>query len=663
MQSQAKMTQMCDVVTSMIKKNLDWGYIRTYVSVDAAEGEIDVDFKLRSVAAHDLAVEWGDSPRANANLLNQPGLFGNDVSKGQANQVWYLDLTLTAPTPRHLPHTVIDVRLPFDNMQSLWLPSIQAPGKNYRPKGLLECYAEMTTHICNLAPIGAFFSAEGLNKFSFALSDCKNVVRIQGGAFEEEEAARLTFNLFEVPSHKMSQYQVSLRLDTGLMPVFNAIQNIARYYERTVAPEVMAVPDVAYGPVYSTWYAFLQNLQEKEIEEQCAIAAQCGCKTIILDDGWQTDDNNRGYAYCGDWQVSQQRFPHMKEHVQRVHELGMKYMVWFSVPFIGRKSQNGPRFKEYCLCFNSRWDAYVLDPRYKIVRDFLVKTFSHMVKEYDLDGLKLDFIDEFDMRQADEHGKAFDARRDTQSLPDAVDMLMTEVRQALESIKSDIMIEFRQNYIGPMIRKYGNMFRAHDCPNDTLMNRLTTLDVRAMALSTAVHADMFTWSPSEAVESSSLNFIHSLFAVPQISPNFKHLNDEHRLMVKHWLSFWEEHRNLLMQSPLIAEHPEQMYSDVQAIQGTRELRLIATDHPVTLFMERERAVKELTLVNGAMTTSLVLKCDKTTLASLQTDSLKLQAKIFDCLGKLIRSEEIDLTDRVQEVALPKSGYIKFTRLA
>lgn len=60
-------------------------------------------------------------------------------------------------------------------------------------------------------------------------------------------------------------------------------------------------------------------------------------KTIILDDGWQTDDNNRGYAFCGDWQVSPNRFPDFAAHVKRVRDMGMKYMVWYSVPYVGKK--------------------------------------------------------------------------------------------------------------------------------------------------------------------------------------------------------------------------------------------------------------------------------------------------------------------------------------
>ena len=34
----------------------------------------------------------------------------------------------------------------------------------------------------------------------------------------------------------------------------------------------------------------------------------------------------------------------------------------------------------------------------------------------------------------------------------------------LTKIKTDVLIEFRQSYIGPLMRKYGNLFRAGDCP-------------------------------------------------------------------------------------------------------------------------------------------------------------------------------------------------------
>lgn len=639
----------------MIKQELNWAFLRTYVQVENEQTpDLKVSYQLRTVDSCQLDCEFNHETLLTTEQVNESGLYGDQNFKDNINKVWYLDLTLSSDKPIVMPKTLIDVRLSVDNIQSLWLPSIQAPGKNYRAKGMLEYYANVTTHICHIAPMGAFYSAEGINKLSFALSDCKNVVTLTGGAYEEEECARFTFTLFEAPSAPVSQYQVSLRLDSSAMNVFNAVKNISRYYERSLNLDVMGVPEAALEPVYSTWYAFLQNLSAQEIEDQCAIAASLGCKTVIVDDGWQTDDNNRGYSYCGDWEVSKRRFPNMKEHVAKVHALGMKYMLWFSVPFVGGKSKNGPEYKDYSLCYNPRWGAYVLDPRYKKVRDFLVNTYVNTVKEYDLDGLKLDFIDEFDMRQADEKARAYDDKRDTQSLVDAVDMLMTEVRNALSAIKSDILIEFRQNYVGPMIRKYGNMFRAHDCPNDTLMNRMTTCDVRAMALDTAVHSDMFTWSPSESVQSASLQFIHTLFSVPQISPNLKHLNEDHLAMVKHWLSFCSAHRDLLLKGHMEAFHPEVMYSKMVGTLNNEQIIIVGNDQRVELF--NNEAVDTTYLVNGAMLTSLVIK-------STPEHQLNLKAEIFDCLGKQVQViENLQLDSKLYELAMPKSGYVKFTKI-
>lgn len=664
----------------MISKQLDWGFIRSRADITYEGDDLEITYDLIEATSQDE--EFGTCNPCNcaavASRVAESGVFGDETCRSNVNKVWYLKLKMKANKPIVMPRTLIDFRVPLDNMQSLWLPSIMPNGKNYRPKGMLEYTTNFTTHICNLAPMGAFYSAEGLNKLSFALADCKNVVKVIGGSYQEEECGRITFELFAQPSHEMQEYETVIRFDSSLVPVYQAIENMSRFYERHLKLDVMPVPEAAREPVYSTWYSFLQNLDQQEIEDQCVQAAAAGCRTVIVDDGWQTDDNNRGYAFCGDWQLSKKRFPDMKGHVKRIHDLGMKYMIWFSVPFVGGKSVNGPEYKNYSLCFNPRWGAYVLDPRYKKVRDFLVTTFTNMVKEYDLDGLKLDFIDEFDMRQADEKALAPDPARTTESLPDAVDMLMTQIRASLEAVKSDILIEFRQNYVGPMIRKYGNMFRAHDCPNDTLMNRMTTIDVRGMALNTAVHSDMFIWSPTESVESASLNFIHTLFSVPQISCNFKHLNDEHKAMVKHWLSFYADNKHILQHGKLDAEHPELMFSLINARgpisecgcscscsaadaaanastsasagTGLKQITVVGTDMRVEV-MDDE--LTEQVVINGAMVESLMLKHS--------AGAIALQATVFDCLGKQVSSSTITLDKAVSEIAVPKSGYIRLTR--
>ena len=74
------------------------------------------------------------------------------------------------------------------------------------------------------------------------------------------------------------------------------------------------------------------------------------------------------------------------------------------------------------------------------------------------------------------------------------------------------MIEFRQSYIGPAIRKYGNIFRAGDCPADILSNRIHTIDLRLTSGSTAVHSDML-----DVITSYSIHYTKLYETLPEFN--------------------------------------------------------------------------------------------------------------------------------------------------
>ncbi|MFR7718112.1 MAG: hypothetical protein ACLU3N_05510 [Lachnospiraceae bacterium] len=75
------------------------------------------------------------------------------------------------------------------------------------------------------------------------------------------------------------------------------------------------VPDATKKAMYSFWYSMHQNVTAKNVEESRR-AAQLGLSAVIVDDGWQTEDNNRGYAYCGDWEPSGQKFLTLPDMLQ-----------------------------------------------------------------------------------------------------------------------------------------------------------------------------------------------------------------------------------------------------------------------------------------------------------------------------------------------------------
>ena len=90
---------------------------------------------------------------------------------------------------------------------------------------------------------------------------------------------------------------------------------------------------------------------------------------LIVDDGWQTMDDRRGYRYTGDWEPV--RVGDMKSFVDRVHRLDVKFMLWYSLPFIGENAGNYERFRGKYLRYWESQGAWVLDPRYPEVREFI----------------------------------------------------------------------------------------------------------------------------------------------------------------------------------------------------------------------------------------------------------------------------------------------------
>jgi alpha-galactosidase len=455
-----------------------------------------------------------------------------------------------APPPR----TSIEWSVPLLDTICRWTP-MAGFDRALPPDWAPPIMSTLTTS----APVLTFLNNEGQNRLTVAVSEAKRPVLLTGGV--NEELCRLVFKieLFSVPEAPLSVYDVVLRLDSR--PVFysDAIGDVSDWFALFADYAPAFVPDAAFAPMYSTWYSYHQNLHDYELEKECELAKQYGIDCIIVDDGWQTDDSNRGYAYCGDWEVSRNRFPDMRAHVDKVHQLGLKYLVWFSVPFVGDKSQIKDLFTGKYLYHIEQMNTSVLDPRFPEVRDYLIGIYENAVNEWDIDGLKLDFIDNFRFEGEDPAIGDDYAGRDIKSVPEAVDVLLSEVMCRLRLLKSDILIEFRQGYIGPAIRKYGNLFRAGDSPADALSNRVRTLDLRMLSGSTAVHSDMLEWHPEDTPESVARQLLNVLFSVPQISMRLGELPESHRMMLKFWLEFCRAHQHVLLQSDLKPYHPELNY--------------------------------------------------------------------------------------------------------
>jgi alpha-galactosidase len=557
---------------------------------------------------------------------------------GEAPGIEYLDFTLSAKEPiRPNPITLIWDYKSIDVHQRTCTehrPNLGGCGR-----------ARTRSSAARGAPVWCMFNYAGDNRMTIAVADAINTCEISAAHQEETAILICSIELLIDPVPPLTEYTTTIRFDTREQKYWDTMQAVSDWWaampEYTPAP----VPEIARLPFYSTWYSYHLGITPDAIEKECVLAKALGMEAVIVDDGWQTDDMKRGYSYCGDWEAATSKFPDFRAHVDRVHAIGMKYLLWFSVPFMGVSANNYERFKDkFLTCPEKNPDKkwFTLDPRFPEVREYLIGVYERCINEFDLDGFKLDFIDCF---VTDEETKdAFGAGRDYQSVPEAADRLMSDIITRLSAIKPDIMIEYRQSYTGPAMRKYGNIFRVGDEPNNAQGNRIGSMLLRALSGNTAVHSDMVMWHYEDTVESAAMQLIHALFTVPQISVRLDDVPESHVAMIRRYLAFWREHRDVLLDGRIEPHHPQHAYPVVIAETETKVAAAAYANGFIPLPTVADR---QLLLANGTLESRVVIEL---------SDALgERRLQTWSCTGEPLIDEKRDFTAGLHSLPISPAG--------
>lgn len=559
-----------------------------------------------------------------------------------AENIDELILTLTSKQEAEFPPMIVGFRIPKGEIASRWNVNL------HLDKTLLpEWGAPFISELASGAPVLGLINQDGSNALCCSLSDALRRVVWKSGVKEHTFEVNTVLKFFTMPEPKNNFYTVKIRFDRRKIAFHESIFQAFEELENNPTYTPAITPDAGFLPLYSTWYSYHKDITDKEIEAECAIAKKAGMDLVIVDDGWQSADGVCTYASCGDWEVAPNRSQDMASHVKRIHDMGMKYMLWYSVPFLGFDSKNYPKLKDKCLYSNSILEAAVLDPRFPEVREFLTNLYCKALKDWNLDGFKLDFIDRLAMPEniVDPAIAENYAGRDYKNISQATDVLMTGIMEALKAIKPDILIEFRQKYIGPAIRKYGNMLRAADCPGDITANRVRIADLRLSSGKTAVHGDMLRWDYNEATQSAAKQLLSVLYSVPQVSIKFNEIPLEHQEMIRHRLDFYKKHINTLVKGKFIPYFPEMNYP---LLRGESKVEAITTVYMNNLQVSCPKLAsnfKEI-VINAS--------CESQILVNLPCNATAI---IHDCCGKEV--DKITVNAGFPAILVPIAGDVEF----
>lgn len=548
-------------------------------------------------------------------------------------------IVLEAPEEAYPPAFEVMFSVPQSDIRHIWHPFAEngfiPPDWDWR--------GNHRTSIATGIPIFSLVGLNDENRLCAACSETYRVVDTRIGLVEESGEIQFIMRFFGTPEAPLSRYETEIRLDAGARFFADAVTEASAWLSSRSCNKPCTAPPAAFDPLYSSWYAFHQKVHAADLEAECAVAAADGMRTIILDDGWHTVDESRGFGFCGDWQVAASRFPDgMAAHVSRVHALGMKYIVWYSVPFVGYKSRNFERFRGKYMRDRPRSSCSILDPRFAEVREFLASTYERALREWDIDGFKLDFIDQFCFDGEDPAAKEDFAGRDIRSLPDAVHALLDDVTHRLRAIKPDVLIEFRQHYIGPAIRAFGNMLRAADCPGDSISNRVRIANLRLTSGATAVHSDMLMWHPSATPQAAAQQVLASLFGVIQYSMRLRDLPPEHHNMMRHWIAFTQKHRKALLHGTFRPHGPASGYPVIEGASDSEAVLAIYDERAVCSI---EKPADDVFVVNATGRDCVYLELPR-------APSL---AEAFDTFG--LPAGNPAVSSGLIRITVPPSGYL------
>ncbi|MBP5207975.1 MAG: alpha-galactosidase [Clostridia bacterium] len=417
------------------------------------------------------------------------------------------------------------------------------------------------------SPLLSTMDSEGVNRVTVALSDTFSRSHLAVSVRDLDQRDEIGFTVKTASEHAL------LRVDRRPVDYCDAISEAGEWMRSFLKDGQVPVPDNAELPLYSSWYNFHQEPEQYLLEKELELAGRIGFKTFILDDGWQFEGENTGaYQKCGEWELAKDKFPDFKGFCDRVHGFGIKILMWFAVPFVGFDSPEYVRLKDKMAFDNPPFGAGVLDIRYPDIRAHILGILERYVREYGIDGLKLDFIDAFNMDV--DHIPPYNDEMDVRTLDGAAVLLMDEIYAKMTAINKDFMFEFRQNYIGADIVNRCNMLRVGDCAADPITNRVGITALRLVNGGTAIHSDMLLWGKCESVLNCQRQLLNILFSVPQISVRLTEIPEEQLELVRRFVKYWTENRRVLLHGKFRAYHPESNYTVMTAETEDKKITVL-----------------------------------------------------------------------------------------
>lgn len=326
-------------------------------------------------------------------------------------------------------------------------------------------------------------------------------------------------------------------------------------------------PTECYEPSFCTWYAWHGALDQGSVERCARLARDLGFGTWIMDDGWQYDADQRvesmlslgsWHRFTGDYQPSKRKFADFGDHVRRVKDMGLRYLLWVAPMLVGVESQAFRRFETKLLPSWLNEGFRVVDPRDAETTEHVISSIERLSRDYPLDGFKVDY-----------DYAAMGPGQIPHGVGPAYGGFVRQLIARLQKIRPAVEWNLPPNVFA---RTATHAFRCCDVPFDPDSNRMFMANLRMLTGRAALYSDPALWSVEDPLTVVHRNLVPSLFCVPSVGAPLLDLPGEHLEALRGWLAFYRTHQKVLNHGDF---HADWAAGDFQSFSIALERRRIA----------------------------------------------------------------------------------------
>ena len=567
--------------------------------------------------------------------------------------------SLTPPAGRQLAVESYNARitLPQSGLHSVMVPATRPIGKqleyyhaNRKWRENVPLYRCLIpepftekAQVNNEAPVILLSDSTGLNKFCVGWA-AANVSTMLAGSPRDDNYVLSLLRKQDVP-FSGDKLEDALVISTASKPWMAVETEYARTFDNYNGRRREPVPAWTTDPVFCTWYCYSENIDQQKM---LAIARKCkdlGFGTILVDAGWDAKPGvNWGdldKCAIGDFDASPELFPDLPRMVREMHEMGLRVELWSSPFWYGKGSRNyQQKVKDWMIREENYGETHDICPKHPGTRELFKQQFTRVAREYGIDGMWLDAADGVAPKCVAEHAHL------DQSMGQAWIDCMCAIRDGLKSVNPEAITEARILHANLNSKVALDVVQCGDSPKSYEMVRLALIHLKPWAYDIVVKNDPMIWLP-DADTATIGKFLATMvcIGVPCLSVDYLTAPEEHCLLTKVWLDFYEQHKDTLLKGEFILFGENYGIPDM-LIVGDNEAVVYLTN-PKTLEVDLPRSVDKVIVLNCTNQDKLDLKVKSLT-GSFDLKSYEPSWKETSIPQKLTGDGELSLSHFVPQ---------------